>query len=233
MAQHETSGQARAGERAADEEFLKDNIRRRVEEARDSIEEAVSEVKEAAAETYQSVKGAVTDFDWRDEVKKRPVAWSLGALGVGLLAGYGIATAAKNARREPKRRYVPSEPHAYAAQAIIGESHPAKAEEPKPSPGGAEAERKSEPGVSKESAAPDRLRQELTSLRDRFVDELSSIAHQVLLPALVRKIREAITTNASAKRTAGNQPRVPSSGRTTSAGSGSSTYQPVLERNES
>jgi hypothetical protein len=215
MAQQGTAGQTRSKERAGDEEFLQDEIRRRLEEARESVGEAVSEIKEAAVQGYASVKDAVADFDWRDEVKKRPVAWSLGALGVGLLAGYAISAAAKHAHEgEENRSSVPSEPRANAAAPSIGELHKSATEQP--APARVAAEKKRAPATiekSKERGASDRLRQELGSLRDRFIDEVSTIAHQILLPALVRKIREAISTNVSDKRTP--QPRVPPSGRTT------------------
>jgi hypothetical protein len=215
MAQQGTAGQTRSKERAGDEEFLPDEIRRRLEEARESVGEAVSEIKEAAVQGYASVNDAVADFDWRDEVKKRPVAWSLGALGVGLLAGYAISAAAKHAYEgEENRSSVPSEPRANAAAPSIGELHKSAMEQP--APARVAAEKKRAPAItekSKERGASDRVRQELGSLRDRFIDEVSAIAHQVLLPALVRKIREAISTNVSDKRTP--QPRVPPSGRTT------------------
>jgi len=218
MAQPGTPGQTRGKERVGDEAFLKHEIRRRLEETRESVKEAASEIKEAATQGFVSVKDAVADFDWRDEVKKRPVAWSLGALGLGLLAGYAISGATKRAHDgEGKRGYGPSEPHANAAHPIIGELHNSATEQP-PAPARVAAEKKRAPATiekSKERRASDRVRQELGSLRDRFMDEVSTIAHQVLLPALIRKIRQAISTNLSDKRTPGVQPRVPPGGRTT------------------
>jgi len=218
MAQQGTARQTRGKERVGDEALLKDEIRRRLEETRESVKEAASEIKEAATQGFVSVKDAVADFDWRDEVKKRPVAWSLGALGLGLLAGYAISGATKRAHDgEGKRRYVPSEPHANAAHPIVGELHNSATEQP-PAPARVEAEKKRAPATiekSKERGASDRVRQELGSLRDRFIDEVSTIAHQILLPALIRKIRQAISTNLSDNRTPGVQPRVPPGGRTT------------------
>jgi hypothetical protein len=218
MVQQGTAGQTRGKERVGDEAFLKDEIRRRLEETRESVKEAASEIREAATQGFVSVKDAVADFDWRDEVKKRPVAWSLGALGLGLLAGYAISGAAQRAHDgEGKRRYGPSEPHANAAHPIIGKLHNSATEQ-SPAPARVEAEKKLAPATiekSKERGASDRVRQELGSLRDRFIDEVSTIAHQILLPALIRKIRQAISTNLSDKGTPGTQPRVPPGGRTT------------------
>src|SRR2546428_6888995 len=131
MAQPGTPGQTRGKERVGDEAFLKHEIRRRLEETRESVKEAASEIKEAATQGFVSVKDAVADFDWRDEVKKRPVAWSLGALGLGLLAGYAISAAAKRAHEgEENRNSVPSEPRANAAAPSIGELHKSATEQP-------------------------------------------------------------------------------------------------------
>jgi hypothetical protein len=218
MAQQGTAGQTRGKERVGDEALLKDEIRRRLEETRESVKEAAGDIREAATQGFVSVKDAVADFDWRDEVKKRPVAWSLGALGLGLLAGYAISGATKRAHDgEGKRSYVPSEPHANVAHPIIGELHNSTTEQP-PAPARVKAEKKLAPATiekSREPGASDRVRQELGSLRDRFIDEVSTIAHQVLLPALIRKIREAISTNVSDKRTPRTQSHVPPGGRGT------------------
>ncbi len=218
MAQPGAAGQTRGKERVGDEAFLKDEIRRRLEETHESVKEAASEIKEAAMQGFVSVKDAVADFDWRDEVKKRPVAWSLGALGLGLLAGYAISGATKRAHDgEGKRSHVPSEPHANVAHPIIGELH-RSATEQQTAPARVEAEKKLAPATikkSKERGASDRVRQELGSLRDRFIDEVSTIAHQILLPALIRKIREAISTNVSDKRTPSTQPHARPGGRST------------------
>ena len=61
-----------------------------MEEARDSITNTVTEIKENVAQQVETVKDAL---DWREHFKKRPVAWSLGAAGVGFFVGYGIAAA--------------------------------------------------------------------------------------------------------------------------------------------
>src|SRR6266487_2111668 len=72
------------------EESSKEELQRRMEEARDSISQTVTEIKETVAQQVESVKDAL---DWREQVKKRPVAWSLGAAGAGFLVGYRIAAA--------------------------------------------------------------------------------------------------------------------------------------------
>ena len=151
----------------------------------------------AVAEAVSEIRDAVAEFDWRDEVRKRPVAWSLGTLGVGLLAGCAVSGAIKRSRRRDRRReYVPSVPHAYAAQPIIGEHQISADSQHDASP---RIEEKHHEPIAvnnvKSGGASDHLSRELASLRDRLIDELSAIAHEVLVPALIRKIREALVAD--------------------------------------
>src|SRR5689334_24762185 len=87
MAAERTLGPARAQEHTG-EEPSKQELQRRLDEARDSISHTVTEIKESVASQVQAVKETL---DWREQFKKRPVAWSAGALGVGFLVGYGVA----------------------------------------------------------------------------------------------------------------------------------------------
>ena len=92
MAEERTLGLARAQEHTG-EDPSKQELQRRLEEARDSISHTVTEIKESVANQVQAVKQTL---DWREQFKKRPVAWSAGALGVGFLVGYGVAAMAKD-----------------------------------------------------------------------------------------------------------------------------------------
>lgn len=74
----------------------------------------------------------------------------------------------------------------------------------------------------KETRAFDRLQQEVGTLGDRFVDELSTTAHQVVLPALLRKIKEWIGADLSAE---------PVREEAASMRAEGSAYEPSLERN--
>src|SRR6266850_5272743 len=90
MAEERTLGLARA--READQQPSKEELQRRMDEARDSITNTVMEIKETVAQQYENVKDAL---DWREHFKRQPLAWSLGAAGVGFFVGYGIAAAVK------------------------------------------------------------------------------------------------------------------------------------------
>jgi hypothetical protein len=97
MAEERNLGVARAPE--ADEDYTKAELQRRMEEARESITQTVTEIKDTVAQQYNSVKESVTDaLDWREQFRRRPIAWSVGALGVGLVVGYSLGGAVIPAR---------------------------------------------------------------------------------------------------------------------------------------
>src|ERR1041384_362588 len=91
MAEERTLGLARAQE-ITSEEPSKEELQGRLGEARDSISNTVSEIKDTVANQVKAVKDTL---DWREQFKKRPVAWSAAALGVGFCTGYCIASYAK------------------------------------------------------------------------------------------------------------------------------------------
>src|ERR687890_423132 len=91
MAEERTLGLARAQDYSA-EEPSKEELQRRLGEARDSISNTVTEIKETVANQVQAVKDTL---DWREQFKRRPLVWSAAALGVGLATGYCIANYAK------------------------------------------------------------------------------------------------------------------------------------------
>jgi hypothetical protein len=89
MAEERNLGVARAPE--ADEDYTKADLQRRMEEARESITQTVTEIKDTVANQYQSVRDSVSEaLDWREQFRKRPVAWTVGALGVGVVVGYSL-----------------------------------------------------------------------------------------------------------------------------------------------
>src|SRR5215813_11269088 len=91
MAEERALGLARAQEQSTGEPS-KEELQRRMGQARDSITNTVTEIKETVANQVQAVKDTL---DWREQFKKRPVAWSIGAMGVGFLVGYGLAAMVK------------------------------------------------------------------------------------------------------------------------------------------
>lgn len=203
MAEERTLGLARAREGSSEtlgEEPSKEQLQRRMEAARDSITNTVTEIKENVAQQVESVKEAL---DWREHFKKQPVAWSLGAAGVGLFVGYGIAAAIKGDDRD-EVNYAPSPAYSLTG----GETTYAEPTKPNGHDEG--------PGLLdrlRETSAYERLSQEAGALGDRLVEELSTTAQQVVLPALLKKIKGWIGLDLSTTKTSslGNKPETPSS----------------------
>ena len=223
MAEERTLGLARAPE-IKDAELSKSELQHRMEEARGSISQTVTEIKETVAHQVESVKDAL---DWREHFKKRPVAWSLGAAGVGFCTGYCIAAYVKGDETETETgRYRPAERYGYVSQPVLGQPQSASSTSLAEKSNGKDEG----PGLIerfKETRAFDRLQQEVGNLGDRLVDELSMTAQTVVLPALIRKVREWIGADLSDKSQA--QSSSPVNQRSSRPGS----YEPVLERNPS
>jgi hypothetical protein len=199
-----------------------------MEEARDSISSTVNDIKETVAHQVETVKDAL---DWREHFKRAPIAWSLGAAGVGFLTGYGIAAAIKGDSRVDYSD-VWSIPKAYAAQPILGEpslgDYADSAVTPKSIHGNGGSDEG--PGLLarfKETSAYDRLSKEAASIGDRLVEELSATAQTVVLPALLTKLKNWIGLDLSGKQ---EQSKVKDQSRGAAGQSQRNAYEPVLER---
>lgn len=79
-----------------DDDSTREDLQRRMEEARESIAQTVSEIKETVTDKYQSVRESVEGaLDWREQFRNHPVAWIVGALAVGYVLGNSAAAALK------------------------------------------------------------------------------------------------------------------------------------------
>ena len=215
MAEERTLGLARAQEQTT-EEPSKEELQRRLGQARDSITNTVSEIKETVANQVQAVKDTL---DWREQFKKRPVAWSAAAMGVGFCTGYCIANYVKGDSSEYHSaidRYGDESRH-YASQGIASSAAmaaPAAGVHAKQGNGTHD----SGPNFFQKIAntqAFDRVKNEAGNIGDAFVQELSKTAKTVVLPALITSLRNFIGDHLpNAEKRASN-------------------YQPSLERNPS
>ena len=187
MAEERTLGLARVQERTS-EEPSKEELQRRLGEARDSISSTVTEIKETVANQVQAVKDTL---DWREQFKRRPVVWSAAALGVGFATGYCIANYAKGDSSDYEYaidRYGEESKH-YASQ---GSAAPARAPMQSSYENG-----KHDTGPSffqkvVNTHAFERVRDEAGNIGDAFVQELSKTAKNVVLPALITSLRNFI-----------------------------------------
>lgn len=218
MAEERTLGLARAYDRD-DEELSKEVLQARMDEARDSISQTVTEIKDNVTQQYKHVKDAL---DWKEHFRARPVAWSLGAAGVGFCVGYCVAGAIKDRGKE-EMYFQPARPY---ASEQIGEPLAASLASRTTEANGHDKG----PGLVsriKDTRAFDRLQQEVGTLGDRLVDEISTTAQEVVLPALLRKVKEWIGADLSREK-----PREMAASMRSESAAGYA-YEPELERNPS
>jgi hypothetical protein len=77
---------------AADTDATKQELQRRMEEAREQISQTVTEIKETVVSQYQQVRSSINEsLDWREQFRRRPVPFAAGAFGAGLILGYAVA----------------------------------------------------------------------------------------------------------------------------------------------
>lgn len=99
MSEQMAAGAHPATEAVGDAAPTREELQRRMEEARESIAQTVTEIKETVAEQYQTVKEAVADkLDWREYFRGNPAAWCFSALSVGFVVGGSLAGALKSDR---------------------------------------------------------------------------------------------------------------------------------------
>ena len=222
MAEERTLGLARAQDYTA-EEPSKEDLQRRMDEARDSISNTVTEIKETVANQVQAVKDTL---DWREQFKKRPVAWSAAALGVGFCTGYCIASYAKGDSDDYSSAIdrFGEESNYYTSRGMVSNAGAPMSTQGSMSPGLDNGKHDSGPSFFQKvtgTQAFERVRDEAGNLGDAFVQELSKTAKTVVLPALITSLRNFIGDYLpNAEEQPSRQPE-----RT--------SYQPALERNPS
>ena len=253
MAEERNLGLARAPEVGADDDdSTKAELQRRMEEARESISQTVTEIKETVVNQYQQVRETISDtLDWREQYRRRPLPFTIGAAGLGFLLGYSIMGALKSDGDDYEEEYDEQAKHdydersrSYAAAPIIGrasayqrasvpaesaaaesaEDFAAAAPDTRPSyssgyqaatsPSRAaampdtradEEEEEEEKGPSlfsrfKETKAYDKLTDELSTVGERVVEELSRTAQSVVVPLLLNKLKSLIGVDLSTRR---------------------------------
>src|SRR5215210_8572209 len=92
MAEERNLALARADDSADDDvDQTKAALQRRMEEARESISQTVTEIKDTVVNQYQQVKENISDtLDWREQYRRRPVPFTVGAFAAGALLGYTV-----------------------------------------------------------------------------------------------------------------------------------------------
>jgi hypothetical protein len=211
MAEEGNLGTARA--LAQDRDATSADLGTRIDESRESTAETIGE--DAAINQRRADLESVTDvLDWRGQVRKHPIAWSLGALGLGIFVGYSLIEvidrgdeihdyASTDDMTPPVIQYEGGGPsaftenhsyatHAHAVSRVDNEQT------------SSESERPGLYGRFKETRAYDRLQEEVGDLGNRFMDELSNAARTIVLPALFNKLKELIGIDLSNEREVNN-----------------------------
>ena len=223
MAEERTLGLARVRD-DFDEEPSKEELQRRLDVTRDSISQTVTEIRETVANQVQAVKETL---DWREQFKKRPVAWSAGAAGVGFLVGYGVAAAVKGDGRDNYGAdYFEPQARSYAQQSLSSAPYA----ESKPSKGNGHKD--DGPGLLEKlsnTPAYGRVKDEVSNVGDAFLQELGKTAKQVVLPALMTSIKNFIGGYIHPDATRETSRQASSQNESTQARAQESVYQPKLD----
>jgi ElaB/YqjD/DUF883 family membrane-anchored ribosome-binding protein len=279
MAEERNVGLARAPEPQSDDDATKLELQRRMEEARENITQTVTEIKETVATQYQQVRETISDsLDWREQYRRRPIPFTVGAVGAGLLLGYCVGGAFKGEgdsddddedafdRIESGFDDSVSAPRSYAAQAITGtpsgstayqRAMPSESGSPvlnatpgtnygsadvgpdtRPSyssgyaasaaPSTSEEAEPQGPGLFerfKETKAYDRLQEEISTLGNRAVEELSKTAQAVILPAILGKLKDLIGLDLSTQREVAQRSKLEHEAARSSAGTSAASEQ--------
>jgi hypothetical protein len=212
MAQERTLGLARAAADEGPDDHSKAELQRRLEETRGSISHTVTEIKDTVVHQYETVKETISDtLDWREHFKKRPVVWSVGAVGGGLALGYAIAALAKGNSTATRLDNSGYSEQSYAAAIPVNVSRSSLNEITAPVSEKRE-DTENKPGLFErfqETAAYDRLRMEAATVGNRFVSEISQTAQDVVLPAAISWLRQwldGVTGGAAANKANKDRP---------------------------
>ena len=245
MAEERALGLARVQDQTG-EEPSKEELQRRLDEARDSISHTFGEIRESVANQVQAVKETL---DWREQFKKRPVAWSAGAMGVGFLVGYGLAAMVKGESGSSDYDRYEETSRSYAAQPILGahaaSSHPSAgfAASTTEAAGYGNGKHEDGPGFFEKltsTPAYHKVKHEAGNVGEALVQEITNTAKTVVIPALITSLRNFIggylpnadTREEQQQQSPGYYSGIRSESDRARSGAGSS-YEPSLERNPS
>jgi hypothetical protein len=70
-----------------------EQLQAQLDQTRESISKTVTEIQDTMTTEYNTVKTNLSEkLDWRQQVRQHPMAFSLGALAIGLLIGRGLSS---------------------------------------------------------------------------------------------------------------------------------------------
>jgi hypothetical protein len=200
MAEEGNLGIGRAQD-TSDDEQSKAELQRRMDEARDSISQTVTEIKDSVVHQYESVRESISEtLDWREQFRKRPIAWAAGAAGAGFLTGYCVTSMIKGDGRDYEWRGGGYDLSGYdqtttPAQNYRTQSYQAKSFATSAPQSSMSSKTESEdegPGLIsrlQETPAFEKIKNEAATVGNHLADEVSKTAKEVLVPAAIGWIR--------------------------------------------
>src|SRR6185436_18110540 len=234
MAEERTLGLARAPEQS-NEDLSKEELQRRMGVARDSISSTVSEIKETVGHQVQAVKDTL---DWREQFKKRPVVWSVGALGVGFLVGCRVADMMAGDDEPRGRDYYDADYRSYAAQPVLSQASPSMQQQsPRRGEFGNGHGEDTGPGFLEKltnTPAYGRVKDEVGEIGNNLIQEVAKTAKTMVVPAIIASLKKFLgdyLPEGSTKDQEQSSPRSSASPQQTSTTRNQGGYQPSLERN--
>jgi hypothetical protein len=237
MAEEGTLGLARAA--SSTDDSSKEELQRRMEVARESISQTVTEIKDSVVQQYESVKETISEtLDWKEQFKKRPVAWTAGAVSAGFLTGYCITSMIKGDGNDSDHYAEGYEQARLDYQPVRTQAHIAK-----PAAAGfvaaADTAESEGPGIIsriQETPAYGRIKDEASTIGGQLLSEVAQTAKGILVPAAVGWVKhwlEGLIPTKDEAESRSKSSTFASSGQTSTQRStqkSTAGYQPVTER---
>lgn len=157
------------------EHLSSQELQRRLDETRSSITSTVWEIKRTMADEYENVRESVSEtLDWRTQVGRYPIAFSLGALTLGFLLGAGAKYVVEGERPHNGHIRRP-EVEAIAGGTVTGGTLVRSIEH---------------------SELYNQVTHGLSDIANHLVNELVRVGRDVLIPSLVARLQHRVAPEA-------------------------------------
>ena len=205
-----------------DTEATKQELQRRMEAARENISQTVADIKDTVTTQYETVRTSINqNLDWREHVRTRPSTFSFAAGTVGFFLGLAVGGVFSGSKRgdnyseyeyeydSDDDSYSPTATaRAYRAQSMGGSSYESANDRSAGSQSyydstSQQESKSSGPGIFerfKGTEAFNKLTNEVSTIGNRVVDELSHTAQTVVLPLVLGKLKDAVGIDLNAQK---------------------------------
>lgn len=161
-------------------EPTKEELHQRMEQARDSISQTVNELKDTVSTRVEQISDGISrSLDWREYVTERPLTFSVAAIVAGFALGALLGGGGEPRPISRRELYAETDSDEFYEAAGVSRPH-------KVNPGPTFYQKVTE------SDAFQRLQTEAGKIGDRIVDEAVAVGNDVIVPAVINKLREVI-----------------------------------------